>query len=61
MYYVVKNLDNDKFTTPSGSEHSYTKNLLEAAFYHTQEGARRQGVCGNEVIVPLEQLVFFGD
>lgn len=50
--YVIINNDTGKYTTPPGSERSYTDKLQDARTFATRDAAERE-CCGNERIVPV--------
>jgi hypothetical protein len=52
MLYVIKNLDNDKYVTRKGLQHSYTTKPSEARFFSDNEAAQRER-CGNEIVEEL--------
>lgn len=54
--YVIRRTDG-AFVTPSGSEHSYTWDLMNAQTFSSTEAATRHGVCSNESVVPIASLL----
>lgn len=54
--FVIVNNDTSRYVTLIG-EHSYTNNLAYAATFSSREAANRHGVCGNERIVPVSELL----
>jgi hypothetical protein len=53
--FVLKRTDG-QFVTPPGSQRSYTNSLQSARIFPTREAAQ-QDACGNETVVPLDQLL----
>jgi hypothetical protein len=55
--FVIKKVDvnKDLFEAKSGSQHTYTNNILDAKIYHTIADAERSK-CSNEVIIKLSSL-----
>jgi hypothetical protein len=45
--FVIWNVDEQKYVAPSGSRHSFVKNLQQAAVFSTKEVAQTN-CCGNE-------------
>lgn len=56
MGYVLRRTDG-KFVTPSGSEHSYTSDLMKARIYPTRDAADTDRCVENESVVPVESLL----
>lgn len=54
--YVIRR-DNGQLVAVSGSAHSYTRSLNDAAVFTSEEAARRYGVCSNESVVNLDRLL----
>lgn len=53
MKYVIKRIDQGGgYVAPAGSKRSYTKDILSARRFDTQEEAERDA-CGNEKVCPL--------
>ena len=45
------------YRTPRGQEKSYTNRLESAATWPTKEAAEREGLCGNERAVRIENVM----
>jgi hypothetical protein len=54
--YVIKNADTGKFVAQRGSDRSYTGNLQHVRVFRSR-GDAENDKCGNETIVPLENLI----
>ena len=58
--YVIRNTDNGKFVADmnkSRDGHSYTRDLLQAKIFTTQEEANRNRCPGNEHVLKVEELL----
>lgn len=55
--FVIRRIEDQKFVTPSGSEHSYTSDLTKAKTFPTRQAAEQYGLCGNERVVPVSDLL----
>lgn len=53
MRYVIKRNGNGAYVAPSGSKHSYVKNIVEADVFASRLAARSE-CCGNETAVDVE-------
>lgn len=54
-YYVIRR-DDGAFVSQPGSEHSYTKNLLNARLFRTKAEAEANLCPGNERVVRVADL-----
>ena len=54
--YVIYNRSNGMYVAQPGNA-SYTKYLQKARRFDTREAANRDGVCGNEVVISLEEAM----
>lgn len=52
--YVVKRVEDSKYVTTPGSEHSYTPMLQKARTWSSREAAQ-DNCCGNEVARSVEE------
>lgn len=52
--FIIRREDG-KYVARPGSEHSYTSKLEDARVFRTREEADRD-CCGNEQVVPIEEL-----
>lgn len=54
--YLLKRIEDGRFVAKGGREASYTRNIEAVKIFTTREAAEKER-CGNEVIVPLEDLM----
>lgn len=58
MSFVLQRTDQGGgYVTPPGSHKSYTHDLTKARIYPTREEADRDRCKGNEIVVPVDQLL----
>ncbi len=53
--YLLKRIEDGRFVAKSGRENSYTRNINDVKIFPTREAAERNR-CGNEIIVPIENI-----
>lgn len=56
MFLLKRVEHDDRFVAKGGREASYTRDINAVKIFPTREAAEKQR-CGNEVIVPLEDLM----
>lgn len=54
--YVIQRNEDGAYVAPSGSAHSYVKNLQLARTFPTRESAEREQ-CGNERVLSVDQAM----
>ncbi len=54
--YVIKRNSDGRYVAAPGSLHSYTKKLEDAQAFSTRGEANRNK-CGNETVVPIENIM----
>lgn len=57
MIYVIQ-LDDGRFLARQGSEQAYTKDLAKARGFSSREKAAQQGVCENERVRSVDDIIY---
>ena len=57
MRYVIQHKTDSNFVSRPGSEKSYTFNVLNARTFTSREAAHAFGVCDNEHVVCVEDIL----
>lgn len=56
--FVIKRTDQGRgYLAPAGSHHSYTHSLENARTFSTREQADAERCHGNEIVVPISELL----
>lgn len=58
MLYAVKRVEDGMYLAAPATGQSYATALEKARVFTSREAAERFGLCGNEVIVPLSEILY---